>query len=300
MSDNRVFEIHDLIFIIKKNFNNIFLLSLAITIFAIFVTYLIPKTYTSSILVKNNFNQPSNPLSSLSNQFGGLASMAGIDVNSSGSLTLEQIEAQIISRDFINHLSKFENFDINLLIPKSYDEVSKSLSYDETKYNFKEKKWLLTSQKPLKTERHKVFKDNIKLSLDKDNSFIKIEYRHLSPIVAQETLNLIVDEINNINRNKALKESSDTIDYLNSQLKKNSLNNVVKSINSLTEVELNKLVIANIKSDYTLTIIDSAYLPEKKSHPRRSLVGMMTLILSFIILFLRVIIIAFIKKQKLE
>ncbi len=300
MSDNRVFEIHDLIFIIKKNFNNIFLLSLAITIFAIFVTYLIPKTYTSSILVKNNFNQPSNPLSSLSNQFGGLASMAGIDVNSSGSLTLEQIEAQIISRDFINHLSKFENFDINLLIPKSYDEVSKSLSYDETKYNFKEKKWLLTSQKPLKTERHKLFKDNIKLSLDKDNSFIKIEYRHLSPIVAQETLNLIVDEINNINRNKALKESSDTIDYLNSQLKKNSLNNVVKSINSLTEVELNKLVIANIKSDYTLTIIDSAYLPEKKSHPRRSLVGMMTLILSFIILFLRVIIIAFIKKQKLE
>ena len=109
-----------------------------------------------------------------------------------------------------------------------------------------------------------------------------------------------MDEINNINRNKALKESSDTIDYLNSQLKKNSLNNVVKSINSLTEVELNKLVIANIKSDYTLTIIDSAYLPEKKSHPRRSLVGMMTLILSFIILFLRVIIIAFIKKQKLE
>ena len=299
MSDNKVFEIYDLIIIIKKNFKNIFLLSLAITISAIFVTYLIPKTYTSSILVKNNFNKTANPLGSLGNQFGGLASMAGIDFDSSGSLTLEQIEAQILSRDFVNHLSKFENFDINLLIPKSYDEVSKSLSYDETKYNFKEKKWLLTSQKPLRTERHEVFKDNIKLSLDKDNSFIKIEYRHLSPIVAQETLNLIVDEINNINRNKALKESSDKIDYLNSQLKKNSLNNVIKSINSLTEVELNKLVIANIRPDYTITIIDSAYLPEKKSHPRRSLVGMMTFILSFIILFLRLIVIAFIKKQKL-
>lgn len=299
MSNNSVFEIYNLITIIRTNFKNIFFLSVLITIFAIFVTYLIPKTYTSSILVKNNFNQSTNPLGSLGNQFGGLASMAGIDVGSSGSLTLEQIEAKIISRDFINHLSKFENFDINLLIPKSYNEVSKSLSYDETKYNFKEKKWQSSSQKPLKTERHNAFRDNIKLALDKDNSFIKIEYRHLSPIVAKETLNLIVNEINNINRNKALRESLDTIDYLNSQLKKNSLNNVVKSINSLTEIELNKLVIANIKSDYTLTVIDSAYIPEKKSHPRRSLVGVMTLILSFIILFLRVIIITFVKKQKL-
>ena len=136
MSDNRVFEISDLIIIIRKNFKNIFLLSLAITIFAILVTYLIPKTYTSSILVKNNFNQTANPLGPLSNQFGGLVSMAGIDLDSSGSLTLEQIEAQILSRDFVEHLSTFEKFDINLLIPKSYNEQSKILSYDESKYIF--------------------------------------------------------------------------------------------------------------------------------------------------------------------
>ena len=297
MSDNRVFEISDLIIIIRKKFKNIFLLSLSITIFAILVTYLIPKTYTSSILVKNNFNQTANPLGPLSNQFGGLVSMAGIDLDSSGSLTLEQIEAQILSRDFVEHLSTFEKFDINLLIPKSYNEQSKILSYDESKYILKEKRWVSKKETPLKSEIYDAYRDNLKTILDKDNSFIKIEYRHLSPIVAKETLNLIVNEINNINRKKALKESTETINYLNTQLEENSLNNVVKSINSLTEIELNKLVLANIKSDYTLTVIDSAFIPERKSHPKRSFVGMMIFILSFIFLFLREITSLIIKKQ---
>ena len=297
--ERELFRIDDLIQLIISKFKFIFLFSLLISSAIVFVTFLIPKTYTSSILVKNNFNQASSSLRSLSNQFGGLSSMAGIDIDSTGSLTLEQIEAQIVSRDFIDHLASFEDFEINLLIPESYNEESKILFYDESKYILNEKKWKSKEAEPLKSQRYKEFQDNIKIILDKDNSFIKIEYRHLSPIVAKDTLNLIVNEINNINRDKALRESSDTINYLNSQLEENTFNNVVKSINSLTEVELNKLVLANIKTDYTLTVIDSAFIPERKSHPKRSLIGLLTFVLSFLFLFLRELVKSFIKKRDL-
>ena len=107
--ERELFRIDDLIQLIISKFKFIFLFSLLISSAIVFVTFLIPKTYTSSILVKNNFNQASSSLRSLSNQFGGLASMAGIDIDSTGSLTLEQIEAQIVSRDFIDHLASFED-----------------------------------------------------------------------------------------------------------------------------------------------------------------------------------------------
>ena len=137
---------------------------------------------------------------------------------------------------------------------------------------------------PTTAKRLKKFKKNIRISLDPDNSFIKIDYIHLSPYVAKKTLDLILRELNLINRKKALDESNKTLEYLSNQLKNYSLRNVIESINSLTEIELNKLVIANVKNDYTLAIVDSSFVPEKKSYPRRALIMIIAFLLSFFLL----------------
>lgn len=286
---NHLFDIRALIELLKSKLLAILIISTFTSLFFISLSYLLNNTYTSSLLVKNNNNGGGSSLSSIGGQFGGLASMAGINLGSSGGGdTLEQIEAQIVSRDFVEHLSTFDNFDVNLLIPKSYDGLTKKLSYKKNEYNFEDNTWLSAVGKHSKSEIHRVFNKNIKITLDDDNSFLKIEYRHISPVVAKYTLNLILQEINAINRNKALSESSKRIEYLNNQLQKNSLSNVMKSINSLTEVELNKLVIASVKTDFTLSVIDSANFPEKKSHPRRSLIGVFTFFISFFILMARI------------
>ena len=107
---------------------------------------------------------------------------------------------------------------------------------------------------------------------------------HVSPYVAKQTLDLIFKELNLINRKKALDESKRTLEYLSTQLQNYSLRNVIESINSLTEMELNKLVIANVKDDYTLVIVDSSFIPEKKSYPRRHLVIIVAFLLSFFLL----------------
>ena len=184
----------------------------------------------------------------------------------------------------MNHLSTFENFDKNLLAAKSYNKKNKTIIFDETKINVATNQWTSTKNIPTTAKRLKKFKKNIRISLDPENSFIKIDYIHLSPYVAKKTLDLILRELNLINRKKALDKSNKTLEYLSNQLKKYSLRNVIESINSLTEIELNKLVVANVKNDYTLAIVDSSFVPEKKSYPRRALVMLMVFLLSFFLL----------------
>jgi uncharacterized protein involved in exopolysaccharide biosynthesis len=293
-----IFNIYKLIDLLRANFLSLLFSSIFISVFFIALSFLVNVTYTSSLLLKNNNNQASNPLSGLGGQFSGLASMAGVDMGGSGGITLEQIEAQILSRDFINHLSTFDNFIADLIIPDSYDVGSKKLSYKKNRYSLIDKNWLSPKGKPSREDIYRAFKKNINITLDNDNSFLKIEYRHISPVIAQNTLNLILNEINNINRNKALSESMKTIDYLNKQLQQNSLSNITKSINSLTEIELNKLVVANVKTDFTLSVIDSANFPERKSHPRRSFIGVLTFFLSFFLFLGRVLLISALTKPK--
>tara|TARA_A100001015_G_scaffold321670_1_gene453899 strand:+ start:3834 stop:4727 length:894 start_codon:yes stop_codon:yes gene_type:complete len=284
-SERREISLLDFFEIIKSKILLIISVSTLATILSFGVSFLINETYSSSILVKNNNEGGNNPLSSISSQLGALTPLAGIDFgNTQGKLTLEQIEAQIISRDFVNHLSTFEDFDKNLLAARFYDKKNKMIIYDEKKINLTTNQWTSKKNTPTTAKRLKQFKKNIRVSLDAENSFIKIDYRHLSPYVAKETLDLIFRELNLINRKKALEESNKTLEYLSNQLQNYSLKNVIQSINSLTEIELNKLVIANVKDDYTLAIIDSSYLPEKKSHPKRSLIMMVVFLLSFFLL----------------
>ncbi len=285
LDDKEIFSVLDLFEIIKPKILLLVSVSTLATILSFGASFLVNETYSSSILVKNNNESGNNPLSSISSQFGALTSLAGIDLgNIQGKLTLEQIEAQIISRDFVNHLSTFEDFDKNLLAAKSYNKKNKTIVYDEKKINLTTNQWTSKKNTPTTTKRLKQFKKNIRISLDVENSFIKIDYTHLSPYVAKETLDLIFKELNLINRKKALDESNRTLEYLSTQLQNYSLRNIIESINSLTEMELNKLVIANVKDDYTLVIIDSSFVPEKKSYPRRYLIVTVVFLLSFFLL----------------
>ena len=44
------------------------------------------------------------------------------------------------------------------------------------------------------------------------------------------------------------------------------------SINQLIESQLKTNMMANIKSDYVVTVIDSPYIAEKRTSPRRSVI----------------------------
>ena len=72
-----------------------------------------------------------NPLSGM----GGLASMAGISLPSSGEDKSEIAIKTIQSRAFLKHLITFENVLPSIMAAKSYDRKSKKILFDQEIYN---------------------------------------------------------------------------------------------------------------------------------------------------------------------
>ena len=68
---------------------------------------------------------------SIASRYGGLASLAGVSINSGASLKSDHIIATIKSRAFYEHIAKLDGIYPSLVAVKSYDPQTKKLSFDE-------------------------------------------------------------------------------------------------------------------------------------------------------------------------
>ena len=70
---------------------------------------------------------------------------------------------------------------------------------------------------PSVLEVHKELLKNLTVTKDLDSGFIAISYTHISPIL-RDLIDLIVDQINEVSRDKDLKESEKALAFLENQL----------------------------------------------------------------------------------
>ena len=119
----------------------------------------------------------------------------------------------------------------------------------------------------------------ISISQDKMTGLITISMEHLSPIFAENFLNLIINEANNLNRQIDINDTSKALKYLEQELASTSLVEIKKSINQLVEAQLETKMMASIHEEYSLVTIEPPFVPEKKSRPVRSLIVIFATIL---------------------
>ena len=275
--------------------------SFIITIIFIIYSLTIPNQYTSqSILEIQNNSDTSGALSSLRSQFGGLASLAGIEIGGgdSGDKSFWVIE-RIKSKEFSRHLYSFEGILENLLAIKSYDHKTNVITYDAKIFN--QGKWLTNqkgiSYKPTYLEFHDAFNSVMSVKKDTETNFIMLKVQHLSPYFAKEFLSLIIKEINLITKNNDKKEADNSLKYLQSILGNTSIKDTRDSINELIKSQLNILMLADIKDFYILRPVDSPFVPEQKSSPSRSTIAIMGLFLGGFLSFLFVLVRHFRRKN---
>ena len=260
----------------------IILITAIFAISSIAYSLLLNNYYRSeSLLVTRNNTQSQGMLS----QMGGLASLAGINVQGTGeNKPLEAIKI-MQSRKFVKHLIEFENILPSMMAAKSYNHVSQELLFDQTIYDSETKIWKRKSTKngrikPSYLEAHKVYMNRVmSISQDKITGFISIHVEHISPVFAKEFLELIIKEANVLIRNRDIEESSKALKYLKSELSKTSFVEIQESINSLIEVQLETQMLTQINEDYILIEIEPPFIAEEKSKPSRSLICVLGTIL---------------------
>ena len=151
------------------------------------------------------------------------------------------------------------------------------IQFDPKIYNESNGEWVRKPRKnqqpkPSYLEAHKTYLDQISISKDTQSNLIIISVEHISPIFAKEFLELIINEVNELLRNKDLRESSAAIAFLNTEIPKSSLITMKDAISKLVQSQLEKQMMSKVNKEYILKVIEPPFIPEAKSKPSRAMI----------------------------
>ena len=263
-------------------FNKTFIVTF--TTFAALVSVLyslsLNNIYTSQTLIAPTTSSSSS--GSLS-QFGGLASMAGINLPQGGSEGELEIALNLVkSKKLLDRLMLYESFLPDLLAAKSWNMQTNTVTYDPALYDKKNNQWVRKVSLPFKQipssqEAIKKFSGLISISQDTRTAglgrtrthLLTLNVDHLSPVVAQQWSLWIVKEINAILANMQIMKSQASIDYLNSQIKITPYSELRTMFYRLIQESTQSMMLAEVNPEYVLTTIDPPVIPEMKSQPQR-------------------------------
>ena len=93
---------------------------------------------------------------------------------------------------------------------------------------------------------------------------------------------MLEGQLNAIEREKDIRDSSRAITYLNNQLDETRQAGIQNAIYQLIESQLKTQMLANIDEHYLVTPIDPAVIPEKKSFPFRRNIAIAAFFISFL------------------
>jgi len=276
-------------------------ISFIFAIASIFFALSKPNVYKASAILAPASAEGGGGLSALAGQFGGLASMAGINLGESGgdktALAIEILK----SRSFIeNYIAKHELL-VPLMAAEKWDMATDTLILNNDLYDQVNSKWVRDVKPPKKVEpssweAFKQFSDLLSVSQDKTTSMVTIEIEYFSPAMAQQWLTWLISDINDFMRDQDQKEAQASIDYLTQELESIQVTTMETVFYQLIEEQTKSMMLTKVKAEYVLKTIDPPQVPEQKAGPKRALIVVLGTMLGGMLSVLIVLIRYFSKK----
>tara|TARA_B110001450_G_scaffold245428_1_gene258448 strand:- start:906 stop:1361 length:456 start_codon:yes stop_codon:yes gene_type:complete len=112
-----------------------------------------------------------------------------------------------------------------------------------------------------------------KFSFSQDDRYgtFTIAISNKSPVLAQQWVTWLVQDLNQSIRERDINESERAIALLKSQIESTSLVGMRSMFFRLIEEQTETILLASVRSDYLFKVIDPAIIPEVKSAPNRAL-----------------------------
>lgn len=213
-----------------------------------------PKYEVTTVLTAVNEaagGSPMGGLSSLASEYGGLASLAGLNLQG-GAAAHEDVailKSELLTQKFIQ-----DNDLMPILFAKAWDPVNR--------------RWKVSDPEKVPTlwKAYRLFgKSIMEVTDDQKNDLIDVAITWKDPRLAAQWANGMVDLTNSYLRAKAIEDAQRNIAFLNDQLKKTNVVEEQQAISTLLEQEVNKEMLAKGRQQYALKVIDPAFPPEKPS-----------------------------------
>ena len=273
-----------------------FLFAIASVAYALYL----PNQYKATAVVQPNESGSGGKLSQLAGQFGGLASLAGINI--SGGESSDAVIAMEIMKSwgFAEMFIERHNLAVPLFAAKGWSRSSNELAVDEELYDPQAKEWVREAPKgktvePTSWELYKEFIESISVSQDKETGLVSVSVIHYSPIIAKQWTDLLVQEINQYMKERALKESNESIQYLEQQINQTSVAEIRTVFSELIQEQHKTKMLAQVSDEFVFKTVSEAKVPEEKDKPKRALIvilgaflgGFMGIVIVFLINFIR-------------
>ena len=257
------------------------------TIAAIAIAFEITPIYRAEALLAPASDDEQRSLSAITSQLGGLASLAGINLGSSGSNT-DQVLATLTSRAFIS----------DFVVDRHLMQILFSDKWDVSK-----KGWRANTADEIPTvlDAYMLFsKDILSVTADKKTGLVTLAAEWKDPNEAASWVNDLVARINRHEKEQAINEAENSILYLKKQLAHTSVVEMQQSIYQLMEAQTKKIMLANVRDQYAFKVIDPAVVPEKKIRPKRAVISIFGFMLGLMVSFLIAIIKSSISENKMK
>jgi uncharacterized protein involved in exopolysaccharide biosynthesis len=264
-----------------------------------------PNIYKASTLLAPAGEQGgAGGLAKMAGQFGGLASLAGINLGGGSTNKTGLALAVIKSRSFIEKFITKHELLVPLMATKNWNLTTNSLILDENIYNSQSKKWIKDEKSSKKSEpspwqSFQKFSQLMSVSQDKETGMITLEIEHYSPKVATQWLLWLVEDINTNMREKDKHVANNSIKFLTRKLEQIQLADMQTVFYQLIEEQTKTVMLAEVTQEYVFTTIDPANAPDEKAKPKRALIVVLGTMLGGILSILIVLIRHFTNNNKL-
>jgi uncharacterized protein involved in exopolysaccharide biosynthesis len=209
-------------------------------------------------------------MSARAGQLGGLASLAGININSEGSAEpLAVLKSKEFAATFI-----FDNDLTGLLTDTDGSSNAKPDIRKATEF----------------------FDENIRtVAEDKKNGTVTLSIEWIDPGVAAMWANTYVDKLNERLRAEALAEAEKNVAFLQKEIAATEVVQLRQSLGVVLESEMQKYLLASGNNSFAFKVVDKASAPLKATKPNRPAIVLIAFFLGLIlsitdVLYLRPII----------
>lgn len=255
----------------------------------------LPNEYKATAVVQPNESGGGGKLSRLAGQFGGLASLAGINLG--GGESSDAIIAMEIMKSwgFAEQFIQKHNLAVPLFAAKEWEQSSNKLIFDKGLYDPKSKKWTREPPKgktiePTSWELYEKYKERISVSQDDETGLVTVAVTYFSPEMSKQWVDWLVEDINQYMKERALKDANESIQYLEEQINETSVAEIRTVFSELIQEQHKTKMLAQVSDEYVFKTVSEAKAPEEQSKPNRALICltgfMLGLILSISLLFL--------------
>jgi uncharacterized protein involved in exopolysaccharide biosynthesis len=289
-----------IILILKKNLILIFSFVLVAVVISIYASLQLPNKYRSDVKIALSADDTQQGLGALAGQFGGLASLAGINLGGKGDVNL--LIDTLKSRSFLKKFIAKHNLFVELFAVQYWDVDSGELIIDPEIYNANNQQWLREVEPPKQSrptleEAYEKFGKIISVNLKRKTNLITVSVTYYSPEIAQQWLDLLIIELSEYLRKQDQQKALDSIEYLTDENTSTEVLGIQSVLSELLEQQYQKVMLTKVRKIYGFDIRDDSYIPEEKDSPKRAFIviggafvgGILALAFIFIRLFLRAI-----------